>query len=282
VPAIKKRGDLERLRFQRLEVDRETTRRAVELAGDIFGDLLDVRTTGAWWWSLGMTTDLVVLRGMEQAMIDMIDEPSFVHEMMAFLTENALSKLDVLEASGLLSLNTDTYLPPGGFGYTDELPTEDFSGKVRTADMWGFAESQESVGVSPEMFAEFIFPCQVKVLRRFGLATYGCCEPLDRRWEIIRQIPRLRKVSVSCFADLEMMAGQLEDGYCFCMKPHPADLARPVLNRYEVRRKLRRAFEATKGCRVEVLMQDTHTIGGNPQNVIDWVRIALEESRRLE
>jgi hypothetical protein len=66
------------------------------------------------------------------------------------------------------------------------------------------------------------------------------------------------------------------------MKPHPADLARPVLNRDEVRRKLRRAFEATKGCRVEVLMQDTHTIGGNPQNVIDWVRIALEESRRLE
>ncbi len=282
VPAIKKRGDLEKLRFQRIEVDRETTRRAVELAGDIFGDLLDVRTTGAWWWSLGMTTDLVVLRGMEQAMLDMVDEPSFVHEMMEFLTENTLAKLDFLEANGLLSLNTDAYLPPGGFGYTDELPTEGFAGTVRTADMWGFAESQESVGVSPEMFAEFIFPYQVKVLRRFGLATYGCCEPLERRWEIIRQIPRLRKVSVSCFADLEMMAGQLEDGFCFCMKPHPADLARPLLNRDEVRRTLRRAFEATKGCRVEVLMQDTHTIGGNPQNVIDWVRIALEESRRLE
>lgn len=281
VPAIRRRADLEKLRFQRIEVDRETTRRAAELAKDIFGDLLEVRTTGAWWWSLGMTTDLVVLRGMEQAMIDMVDEPSFVHELMAFLTENTLSKLDFLEANGLLSLNTDTYLPPGGLGYTDELPAEGFSGTVRAGDMWGFAESQESVGVSPEMFAEFIFPCQKRVLGRFGLATYGCCEPLERRWDIIRQIPRLRKVSVSCFADLEMMAGQLKDEFCLCMKPHPADLARPMLDQGEVRRKLRRAFEVTRGCRVEVLMQDTHTIGGNPENVVDWARIAGEESRRL-
>jgi hypothetical protein len=281
VPALVRRADMEKLRFQRIEVDHETTRRALELAKDIFSDLLDVRATGAWWWSLGMTTDLVVLRGMEQAMIDMVDEPSFVHELMEFLTENTLSKLDFLEANGLLSLNTDTYLPPGGFGYTDELPARDFSGTVRAADMWGFAESQESVGVSPEMFAEFIFPRQRKVLDRFGLVTYGCCEPLEYRWEIIRQIPRLRKVSVSCFADLEMMAGQLKDGFCFCMKPHPADLARPMLDHGEVRRKLRRAFDVTRGCRVEVLMQDTHTIGGNPENVVDWVRIAGEESRRL-
>jgi hypothetical protein len=31
---------------------------------------------------------------------------------------------------------------------------------------------------------------------------------------------------------------------------------------------------------MEVLMQDNHTIGGNPQNVIDWVRIAREEAER--
>jgi hypothetical protein len=282
VPAISHRRDLEKLHFQCLEVDRETTERAVVLARDIFGDLLDVRTAGAWWWSLGMTTDLVVLRGMEQVMIDMIDEPHFVHDLMEFLTENTLSKLHFLEVNGLLTPNTDSYLPPGGFGYTDELPEEDFSRRVHTEDMWGFGESQESVGVSPKMFAEFIFPYQLRVLRKFGLVSYGCCEPLERRWEIIRQIPRLRKVSVSCFADLELMASQLKDEFCFCMKPHPADLAVPVLDRDMVRRKLRRAFETTRSCRVEVLMQDTHTIGGNPENVVNWVRIAMEESRRLE
>jgi hypothetical protein len=199
---------------------------------------------------------------------------------MSFLTEAAERKLEWLESEGLLSLNTDYYLPPGGFGHTEELPAAGFTGQVRTADMWGFAESQETVGVSPEMFAAFIFPYQLRLLERFGLTSYGCCEPLERRWDTIRGIPRLRKVSVSAFADVERMAAQLEDRYCFCWKPHPADLAVPTLNREAVRAKLRRTFQLIRHCRVEVLMQDNHTIGGNPQNVVDWVRIAREEAGR--
>jgi hypothetical protein len=147
--------------------------------------------------------------------------------------------------------------------------------------MWGFSESQETVGLSPEMFNEFIFPYQKTLLEKFGLNSYGCCEPLDSRWQVIRNFPRLRKVSVSPFADLEKMAHCLEDRYCFCMKPHPTDLAMPTLDEEKVRKDLRKAFEQTRDCRVEVLMQDTHTIGGNPQNVINWVRIAKEESDRL-
>jgi hypothetical protein len=199
VPALERRADLDRLRVPRIQVDPDTTRRAAELAREVFADLLSVRITGVWWWSLGLTYDLVLLRGMQQVMLDMIDCPSFVHELMAFLMEAARSKLDFLEAAGLLSLNTAYYLPPGGFGYTEELTAAGFTGKVRTADMWGFAESQETVGISPEMFATFIFPYQLRLLERFGLASYGCCEPLERRWDTIRTIPRLRKVSVFGF-----------------------------------------------------------------------------------
>jgi hypothetical protein len=281
IPAVRKHADIERLKEPRLEIDHETTERAFDLAKEILGDVLHVEKRGVWWWSLGLTYDLVVLRGMEQVMVDMIDEPSFVHELMHFLMESALSKLEFLEAERLLSLNASYYLQPGGFGYTDELPAKDFQGSVRTVDMWGFAESQETVGISPDMFAELIFPYQVRVLNRFGLNSYGCCEPLQRRWETVKQIPRLRKVSVSSFADIEKMAAQLGDSYCYCMKPHPADLAVPHLDKEKVRQRLRRAFELTKECRVEVLMQDNHTIGNNPQNVIDWVRIAREEADRI-
>ncbi len=56
------------------------------------------------------------------------------------------------------------------------------SPSVRLRDMWGFAESQETVGVSPRMFAEFVLPYQIPLLERFGLNCYGCCEPLDKRW----------------------------------------------------------------------------------------------------
>jgi hypothetical protein len=280
VPALERPADLDRLRVPRIQVDHDATRAAAELAREVFDGLLSVRVTGIWWWSLGLTYDLVLLRGMQQVMLDMFDNPSFVHELMAFLMEAAASKLDFLQASGLLSLNTAYYLPPGGFGHTEELPVAGFEGKVRTADMWGFAESQETVGISPEMFATFIFPYQLRLLERFGLASYGCCEPLERRWDTIKNIPRLRKVSVSAFADVERMAAQLEERYCYCWKPHPLDLAVPALNHQVVRAKLRRTFRITRGCRVEVLMQDNHTIGGNPQNVIDWVRIAREEAER--
>ena len=50
---------------------------------------------------------------------------------------------------------------------------------VRLKDMWGFAERQETLGISPEMFREFIFPYQNGILERFGLNCCGCCEPLE-------------------------------------------------------------------------------------------------------
>ena len=75
--------------------------------------------------------------------------------------------------------------------------------------MWGFGESQETVGVSPEMFAEFVLPYQLPILERFGLNCYGCCEPLDKRWEYVKQIPRLRRVSVSPWSNRAFMAERL-------------------------------------------------------------------------
>ena len=75
------------------------------------------------------------------------------------------------------------------------------------------------------MFGEFIFPYQLPLLERFGLNCYGCCEPLDRRWSVVKQVPRLRRVSVSAWADWAKMAELLGDRYIFSLKPRPVDLA---------------------------------------------------------
>jgi hypothetical protein len=48
-----------------------------------------------------------------------------------------------------------------------------------------------------------------------------------------------------------------------------------------VRRSLRESLEKTKGCVVEILMKDNHTIGGRPENLVDWCRIAKEEAERI-
>jgi len=276
---LKSYEDLNLLQVPRVLVDYEATEKLVSLAKEVLGDFLTVRLKGRWWWSLGMSLDVIRFRGLEQFMLDMYDHPDGLHRLMSIMRDGILARLDFLEKQRLLSLNNDsTYVGSGGFGYTRQLPQDDFDGKVRTRDMWGFCESQETVSISPEMFAEFIFPYQLPILERFGLNCYGCCEPLDKRWNVVKTAPGLRRVSVSPWSDPEDMADKLGDKYIFSMKPTPTDLAIPAIDEGYVRKNLRKALDITRGCRVEVIMKDNHTIGNNPQNVIRWCRIAREEA----
>lgn len=270
--------DFEKLHFPEIMVDYEATKQTAALAQEILGDFLTVRIKSAWWWSFGMTWTVIDLRGLEQFMLDMYDHPQELHRLMAFLRDGNLSKLDFLERNGLLSLNNDnSYVGSGGFGWTHELPQPDFTGHVRTRDLWGFLESQETVQVSPKLFAEFVFPYQLPLAERFGLNCYGCCEPLDKRWHIIKQIPRLRRVSVSAWANARKMAESLGTQYIFSYKPSPTPLALPRLDEDLARQTLRDALRATRHCRVELIMKDNHTLGGNPQNAVRWCQIAREE-----
>jgi hypothetical protein len=274
---------LDQLHFPSISVDHEATATLLSLAKKVLGDLLTVRLKGRWWWSLGMTWDLVNLRGLEQIMFDVYDYPDQLHQLMGILRDGTLAKLDFLQENALLSLNNDgTYVGSGGFGYTGELPQADFDSKItRTSDMWGFCESQETTTFSPDMFAEFIFPYQLPILERFGLNCYGCCEPLDKRWYVIKNVPRLRRVSVSPWANLADMADKLADRYIYSIKPHPASLAVPSLDQRRIRTELRRALQTTRNCRVEIIMKDNHTIGNNPQNVIGWCQIARREAEAI-
>lgn len=279
---LKTYDDLDKLHYPLITVNYEATERVVELATEVLGDILPVRLRTAWWWTLGMTWTLVNIRGLQQIMLDMFDHPDELHRLLAFLRDGHLTKLDFLEENNLLSLNNDgTYVGSGGFGWTNELPKDDFNGQVRTVDMWGFTESQETVGVSPEMFAEFIFPYQLPIQERFGLNCYGCCEPLDKRWHVVKEVPNLRRISVSPWADIGDMAKMLEDRFIFSMKPSPTDLAMNSFDEELIRAKLRDALEKTRDCRVEVIMKDNHTIRDDPQRVVRWVQIAREEAESI-
>lgn len=281
-PPVKTEADLEKLRFPEISVDYDATCQLEEIAKDVVDGALEVRVANPWWWSFGMTWPLIRLRGLDQMMLDMFDNPELLHRLMAFLRDSYVARFDFLEKNDLLSLNNDgTYVGSGGFGWSHELPQPDFVGRVRTMDMWGFAESQETVGVSPDLFEEFVFPYQLVLLERFGLNCYGCCEPVDSRWHVLERIPRLRRVSVSPWSNIEAMAERLSGNYIFSLKPNPADLAMPTFDEERIRAGLRQAMELTRNCRLEVIMKDNHTIGGDPQRVIRWVQIAREEAERI-
>ena len=280
---LKSYADLDRLHFPQIVIDHEATDRVLDLARETLGDLLAVRLKTTWWWSVGMTWLLIRLRGLAQIMYDMFDHPDGLHRLMAFLRDGHQARLDFLEQNGLLSLNNDgSYVGSGGFGWTHELPQPDFDGHVRTRDLWALAESQETVGISPHMFAEFVFPYQLPLLERFGLSCYGCCEPLDKRWPIVEQIPNLRRVSVSPWSERAQMAERLGDRYIYSMKPSPTDLAMDTFDEERIRAELRAALRATRDCRVEVIMKDNHTIRNDPQRVVRWVQIARQEAEALQ
>ncbi|MBI2940229.1 MAG: hypothetical protein HYY04_07280 [Chloroflexi bacterium] len=271
--------DLPRLHFPVITVDYQATQRMIDLATDVFGDILVVQLKGTWWWSLGMTMALVELRGLNQIMLDMIEDPDGLHRFMAILRDGHLATLDFLEANGLLSLNNgNTYISSG---FSRELPQPDFAGRVRAEDMWGFAESQETVGVSPAMFEEFIFPYQLALLKRFGLVSYGCCEPLDNRWHVVERFPRLRRVGVPPWSSVPGMAEKLGTRHVFSWRPCPSDLGTATFDEAGIRRYIRDGLRASRNCRVEVVLKDLHTVQRDPRRIVRWARIVGEEINAL-
>jgi hypothetical protein len=280
---IKSKEDIAKLRRPEIVIDRAKTASLVAVAEETFQNLLPVRINTRWVCCESTTAILAFWRGLQQIMLDMIDNPELFHRLMAFIRDAHIAMLDSLEQARVLTLNNNgTYVGRGGFGWTRQLPQPDFAGAVRPCDLWGNGESQETVGVSPAMFAEFVFPYQMPVLERFGLNCYGCCEPLNRRWHLVRKIPRLRRVSVPPGTDLADMAEKLGSRFIFCMKPSPADVsAMDTFDEERIRAGLRAAFRTARDCRVEVILKDTITIRNDPTRPVRWVRIAREEAARV-
>lgn len=274
--------DLDRLQFRRPTVDRAATCRDVELADEIFGDLLPPRIRGAAWWTVGLTWEAVKLVGLENLMLYMCDQPAAVHRLMTWLSQEHRHFTEWFEREGLLcAMNEDDYVGSGGVGYTRELPQPDHAPgtPLRLCDLWGFGESQETVGISPQMFGEFVFPYQLPLLQRFGLNCYGCCEPVNSRLDYILKIPRLRRVSVSPWADQEVMAGKLAKDIIFSRKPNPAQIC-ISFDEDKIRADLAYTLDVAGAGVLEIIMKDTHTIQDQPWRISRWVEIALEQVDR--
>lgn len=274
---VKTEADLDKLCFRAVEVDRAATQANQELVQDILGDILEVRRRGAMFWTAGLTQTLIMLRGLEQVMVDIYDNPRLLHRLMAYLRDDMLGAMDAIEREGVLSLNNgpDDYVGSGGLGMTDELPAAGFAGTVRWGDLWGLGESQEFVGVGPEHFDEFALQYQLPLLRRFGLVCYGCCEGLDRKFDLILgNIPNLRRVSVSPWCDRQVAAEKLGDRYIYSWKPNPTVICRPDPDWREVEELTAQTLRMARGCRIEMVMKDTHTVHGDTSRFRKWVEIS--------
>lgn len=147
--------------------------------------------------------------------------------------------------------------------------------------MWGFATTQIFSEVSPAMHEEFALQYERRWLGHFGLNAYGCCEPLDKKLHIVKTIPRIRRISMSPWVNVEKAAVHFGDKYIFSWKPNPAVVASEQWNPDFARRTIRDTLEKTRGCIIEMIMKDTHTCRNQPERMWEWVKIAKEEAEKF-
>ncbi|VBB04962.1 Hypothetical protein LUCI_0168 [Lucifera butyrica] len=297
-PCINEWSDFKKMKFPQMEVDWKTTDQNFDRVLDVFGDTLHVIKGEPFYaatdrevmgWGNSLIDVLCELRGLENIFYDFVNEPEFIHEAMEFLKQGTMKYLDDLEKNNLLMLNNNDFLfnsnsPCGsnGLGCTDELPQAGFNpDHVTTGHLWGYFMAQELTNVSPAMVEEFILPYQREVAQKFGLNCYGCCEKLDKKYDIIlKHIPNLREVAVSLVSDLQIAAEKLKDKYVYSWRPHPTSMISLYDENY-IRGEIARAFEITKDCHVIVCLRDTQTLHGEPYRASRWTEIAMELAKNF-
>ncbi|NQU40065.1 MAG: hypothetical protein HQ523_08945 [Lentisphaerae bacterium] len=269
-------AEIDTLRGGSFGVDREATARQCELVEDLFGDILPVRMVmGAL--PGGATNPLVHLMGMEAYYIAMFDCPDAVHAAMEMATQVYERYYDFLEEEALLlPTNGLSPLAQESFAFTDELPSDKVT---RTTQCWGFLESQETTAVSADTFGEFVFPYQQRLVDRFGLLSYGCCERVDAIWpNYLSTWATLRKLSVAPFNDEpcigEFLRGSRVVYYC---KPRAEFVTCDgPLNDEAITAYFKGVCEAASGCLFEIAQREVGTIFGDFERGRHYVRVAKE------
>jgi len=280
VDVLKTEADLERIHAPEITYDEAETMRRFERLGALVGDIVPVRLKGVEY--LGVTTwdEISTYRGVTDLLVDLVDRPEFCHRMVRLLTDAKKAELDQYEALGLL--DADIHDLHCTAGRTGALPGPAYTGgRVTRKDIWGRGTAQIFASVSKAMHEEFDIDYMVETVGQCGLVYYGCCEPLDRKIDIVEKIPNLRKISITPWANVDVAAEAIGRKYVLASKPNPASVAVPVLDEDALREEIGRILGAVRrnGCSADIVLKDVSTCGRNPENLFRWERIVMEMVR---
>jgi len=274
--------DYDKLKETDFGVDMETTEKKKQAIEEAIGDILPVKLQMDCLYSVP-TQMLVHFMSMENMMFAMYDYPELFKEMMDRIANDTLAYYRMLEEKRLI-MPTVSFesVGQGTWSFTNELPGyEEWQKRpFTTKDVWGFMDSQETVGISPDMYEEFIFPCYKKISEQYGLLSYGCCEPVDPIWDkCISKLSNLRKVSISPWCNEEFMGERLQGSkVIYHRKPSPNFLGvNPTLDEEAVREHIRKSLHAARGCKMEITQRDVYTIHNDIAKAKRYVEIIRQE-----
>jgi hypothetical protein len=257
-------ADWHKLKKREITLHRERTQRHAEVAREAFEGLLPVEVGRvSSLYSNGITNRAVHLMGMQELYLQMAMQPEAVHRFLGFLAEDNLVLGRWEEDQGLLTLNHD-----GNQGYcsgsslfSDEtaVPAGE---KVVSTDRYGYLESQESAGISADMFDEFLMPHFSRLARKFKLLKFGCCEPVHDLMPVLQRLPNLRKVSVTPWCDQRRLTETCRQDVIWCRKPVPLKLCGTTFDPDDLRAHLQETLDIGQDYFIEFVYRDTNPLTG--------------------
>ncbi len=274
--------DLAKLHNETITYDEKATLQQFDMIADAIGDVLPVKISGiasGYETACKIWDDISTFKTLEDLLVGLLDEPEFMHAVADKLTDILLDKYRQYDALHLW--DADAYYCHSTAALTNNLPRDD--AHATRKNVWGRGLAQILATVSPAMHEEFDTAYQIKALQDFGLVYYGCCEPLHQKIQVIEKIPHLRKISITPWADVDIAAEIIESRYVLASKPNPAHFAGAAFDESAARAELRRIVDACRrnGCSCDIVMKDITTVGGKPENLFRWQKIAMEEVERL-
>jgi len=256
-------------------------------AEDVVGDILNVRLEFPGP-SFCPGHILVQMMSLETMCISILDYPDLFHRVMRRLTDDYHAFLDAVEAGGAVVPNNDeSHVSMDTYCYTRDLPDATTLGRLgrsaKISDVWGYANSQETVSMSPAMFDEFFFTYIKEIADRFGLYSYGCCEPVNPLWEpCLLRMKTLRKISISPWCDEEYMGDALRGkGIVYHRKPFSNFFSvDPVFDEPAFLRHMEKTVKAARGCPLEVTFRDICSVRGELWRLARAVELTREAFAR--
>ena len=278
-PPLKDLRDLSGLTVPRHAIDEEATARNADRLREAIGDILEVdvdRGPAYNVWKADMSTDLGNLRGIQQLMFDMSDDPEGLHGLLRFMSEGIQRTHDEAEEAGDWGRSSGQNQ---AMCYAEELPDPRPNTRpVGRDQLWVFMAAQEYALIGPAMHDEFLLQYQKPIMEKFGLAAYGCCEDLTQKIDMLRQVRNLRRIAVSPMADVRSCAEQIGTDYVISWRPSPADMVGYGFEPERVRRITHEAMEVCRGLHVDITLKDAQTVQNDPSRLPRWVEITRQVS----
>jgi len=247
------------------------------LVGEILGDIIPVKISGIPYYSVTTWDEIAIYRGVTNLLVDLADRPDFMHKLVRRLTDISLHYVEQVERLGLF--DNDPYILHCTPILTNDLPGRDTDGTVlKRKNVWGRGVAQIFASVSKKMHEEFDIEYMKETIGKCGLAYYGCCEPLDKKIDIVEKIPNLRKISITPWADVNIAAEAINTKYVLSSKPNPAAVAEAVLDKENLKKEINEILDACRRnrCNCDIVLKDISTCSKNPNNIFEWEKIVMD------